>query len=193
MIIIGLTGSIGMGKSTIAGQFASLGAKICSADSCVHKLLGKNGAAVGIISKNFPDAVKSGIVDRKILGQIVFLDKEKLKLLENILHPLVQEMENEFISRARRLGAKLVVLDIPLLFETAGENRVDYTVVVTAPYFIQRQRVMARSGMTAEKFERIIASQMQDMEKRNRADFVIPTGLGKAYSFKMLKQLVINL
>lgn len=193
MIIIGLTGGIGMGKSTVAGQFAALGAKICSADACVHKLLGRGGKAVAKVQKHFPDAVKSGAVDRKILGQIVFSDKEKLKLLENILHPLVQEMEGDFISRARRIGARMVVLDIPLLFETAGENRVDYTVVVSAPYFIQKQRVMARHGMTAEKFERILVSQMQDLEKRNRADFVIPTSLGKAYSFRQVKQLLQNL
>ncbi len=182
-----------MGKSTIAKQFAILGAKTCSADACVHKLLGQGGAAVSSVQSHFPDAVKSGIVDRKILGQIVFTDKEKLKLLENILHPLVQEMEGAFIAKAHRMGTKMVVLDIPLLFETAGENRVDYTVVVSAPALLQRQRVMGRKGMTAEKFERIIASQMQDLEKRNRADFVIPTGLGKAYSFKMVKQLVQNL
>jgi dephospho-CoA kinase len=193
MIIIGLTGGIGMGKSTVAGQFAKLGAKICSADACVHKLLGKGGAAVAKVQKHFPDSVKAGIVDRKILGQIVFSDKEKLKLLENILHPMVQEMKNDFINKSRRLGAEIVVLDIPLLFETSGENRVDYTVVVSAPAFIQKQRVMARKGMTAEKFERIIASQMQDLEKRNRADFVIPTSLGKGYSFKMVKELMQNL
>lgn len=193
MIIIGLTGGIGMGKSTVANQFARLGAKICSADACVHKLLGKDGGAVDEVRHHFPDAVKSGMVDRKILGQVVFPDKEKLKLLENILHPLVQEMEGEFIKKARRMGAEMVVLDIPLLFETAGENRMDYTVVVSAPALLQRQRVMARKGMTAEKFERILASQMQDLEKRKRADFIIPTGLGKAYSFKMVKQLVQNL
>jgi dephospho-CoA kinase len=193
MIIIGLTGGIGMGKSTIAKQFAILGAKTCSADACVHKLLGQGGAAVSRVQSHFPDAVKSGIVNRKILGQIVFADKEKLKLLEDILHPLVQQMEGAFIAKAHRMGVKMVVLDIPLLFETAGENRVDYTVVVSAPALLQRQRVMGRKGMTAEKFEQIIASQMQDMEKRKRADFVIPTGLGKAYSFKMVKQLLQNL
>ncbi len=184
MVVIGLTGSIGMGKSTIARQFSALGAKICSADACVHKLMSKGGKAVAEIEKYFPEAVKSGSVDRQILGKIVFSDKIKLTKLENILHPLVQKMEDDFIAKVRRLGAKLVILDIPLLFETNGHERVDFTVVTSAPYFIQKQRVMARKNMTTEKFERIIASQMQDLEKRNRADFVIPTGLGKAYSFR---------
>jgi dephospho-CoA kinase len=202
MIIIGLTGSIGMGKSTVASQFALLGAKICSADACVHKLMSNGGAAVAAVQKNFPTAVSTspsgrwqgeGFIDRKILGKIVFADKQKLLLLENILHPLVQKMEDNFCVRAKKLGAKIAVLDIPLLFETDGHERVDYTVVVSAPAFIQKQRVMTRKNMTEEKFERIIASQMQDLEKRNRADFVIPTGLGKAYSFKQVKQLILNI
>ncbi len=192
MVIIGLTGGIGMGKSTVASQFAALGAKICSADACVHKLMGRGGAAVAEVQKHFPGAVKVGLVDRKVLGQIVFADKNKLTLLENILHPLVQEMEDDFIVRCQRLGVKMVVLDIPLLFETDGHNRVDCTVVVTAPEFLQRQRVMVREGMTPEKFERIVASQMQDLEKRRRADFVIPTGLGKAYSFRMVKEIIMS-
>ncbi len=193
MVVIGLTGGIGMGKSTVALQFALLGAKICSADACVHKLMSKNGAAVEQVQKYFPTAIKNGALDRKILGQIVFADKEKLVQLENILHPLVQKMEDDFVVRARRLGAKIVVLDIPLLFETNGHERVDFTVVVSAPAFIQRQRVMARKNMTAEKFERIIASQMQDLEKRNRADFIIPTGIGKAYSFRAVKELILDI
>ncbi len=193
MVIIGLTGSIGMGKTTVARQFASLGAKICSADGCVHKLMSKGGAAVSQVQKYFPTAVNNGEVDRKILGQIVFTDKEKLKALENILHPLVRQMEDDFVINVKRLGTKIVVLDIPLLFETGGHTRVDFTVVVSAPAFIQRQRVMARKNMTAEKFERIIANQMQDLEKRRHADFIIPTGLGKAYSFMAVKELVLGI
>ena len=193
MIVIGLTGSIGMGKSTVARQFAVLGAKVCSADACVHKLMGKGGKAVAEIEKYFPTSVKNGAVDRKILGQIVFADKTKLRELENILHPLVQKMEDDFIARMRHIGVKLVVLDIPLLFETGGHERVDFTAVVSAPAFIQKQRVMARKNMTTEKFERIIANQMHDHEKRNRADFIIPTSLGKAYSFKLVKELVLGL
>lgn len=181
-----------MGKTTVARQFASLGAKICSADGCVHKLMSKGGAAVAQVQKYFPTAIKNSAVDRKILGQMVFADKEKLVQLENILHPLVQKMEDDFVTCARRLGAKIVVLDIPLLFETEGHERVDFTVVVSAPAFIQRQRVLARKNMTIEKFERIIASQMQDLEKRNRADFIISTGLGKAYSFRAVQQILLS-
>lgn len=193
MIIIGLTGSIGMGKSTVAKQFAALGAKICSADACVHKLMGRGGGAVAEIKKYFPEAVENNAVDRQVLGKIVFADKSKLVLLENILHPLVREMEDDFIFRQKKLGTKMLVLDIPLLFETNGHERVDFTVVVSAPAFIQRQRVMARKNMTTEKFERIIASQMQDHEKRNRADFIIPTGLGKSYSFRAVKELLLGI
>ncbi len=193
MIVIGLTGGIAMGKSTVARQFELLGAKTCSADACVHKLMGRGGKAVTLIKKHFPSAIKDEEVDRKILGKIVFADKEKLIKLENILHPLVQEMENDFVRRMRNLGTKFVVLDIPLLFETNGHERVDFTVVVSAPAFIQKQRVMVRQGMTAERFEKIIASQMQDLEKRNRADFIIPTGLGKGYSFRAVKQLVSHI
>lgn len=193
MIVIGLTGGIGMGKSTVAGQFEVLGIKTCSADVCVHKLMGRGGEAVVPIKKLFPTAVKDGQVDRKILGKIVFADKQKLSQLENILHPLVQEMENAFILKMKKSGIKMVVLDIPLLFETNGHERVDFTVVVSAPHFIQKQRVMARKGMTAQRFEQIIASQMQDLEKRGRADFVISTGLGKGYSFKAVKELVLGL
>ncbi len=220
MIVIGLTGGIGMGKSTIAKQFAALGAKTISADACVHELLAKDGAAVAEVKKYLPTVgipsplggwlgrgqscsdkasgapllasplLGEEYVDRKALGAIVFNNKEKLKLLENILHPLVQQMEDDFIRRARILSAKIVVLDIPLLFETNGHERVDITVVASAPAFIQKQRVLVRKNMTTEKFERIIASQMQDLEKRKIADFVIPTGLGKAYSFKIVKELL---
>jgi dephospho-CoA kinase len=193
MIIIGLTGGIGMGKSTVARQFELLGAKTCSADACVHKLMERDGKAVGPIKKLFPDAVKDGQVDRKVLGHIVFSDKQKLAQLEAILHPLVQEMENAFIVRMKKSGVKMVVLDIPLLFETDGHDRVDFTVVVSAPHFVQKQRVMARKGMTAQRFEQIIANQMADLEKRRRADFIISTGLGKGYSFKEVKQLVSQL
>lgn len=193
MIIIGLTGGIGMGKSTVAKQFALMGAKTCSADACAHKLMSKGGKAVAPIKKLFPAVIKDGEVDRKALGKIVFADKKKLSQLENILHPLVQEMEDEFIARARILGAKMVVLDIPLLFETNGHERVDFTVVATAPHFIQKQRVMARKGMTAQRFEQIVASQMANHEKHQRADSIISTGLGKTYSFRQVKQLVRQL
>lgn len=193
MIVIGLTGGIGMGKSTLAAQFARLGAKICSADAIVHKLLSKDGAAVKSISKHFPGTVKNGAVDRKTLGEIVFADKKKLKQLEDILHPLVVKEENAFIEKARRKGAKLVVLDIPLLFETKAEKRFHVTALASAPQFLQKQRVLKRPNMTPAKFDRIIASQMAERAKRRRADLVILTGLGKGYSFRKIAETVRKL
>lgn len=183
MIVIGLTGSIGMGKSTVAAQFRWLGAKICCADAIVHRLMAKGGAAVSAISRHFPGVVKAGAVDRKALGSIVFADKAKLKQLEAILHPLVIAEEDRFIRNEGRKGARLVVVDIPLLFETGGQARFDLTVTVSAPLFLQKQRVMRRANMTAEKFAAIVRSQMPDREKRRRADVVIQTGLGRHRSF----------
>lgn len=193
MVVIGLTGGIGMGKSTVAGQLARLGAKICNADAIVHALLAEGGAAVQPVGKMFPGTLKAGAVDRKALGEIVFRDKRKLKKLERLLHPLVVAEENRFIARQRRKGAKLVVLDIPLLFETGGHGRCDLTLVASAPHFLQRQRVMRRPGMTGEKFERIVASQMPDRKKRRYADQVVLTGLGKGASFRKVAEIVRQL
>jgi len=190
MIVIGLTGGIGMGKSTVAAQLELLGAKICCADAIVHRLLGKDGAAVAEVGKAFSGVVKNGAVDRKALGEIVFRDKKKLEKLEHILHPLVIAEENRFIEKEGRKGTKLVALDIPLLFETAGETRCDFTVTASAPELLQRQRVMKRPGMTEEKFRRIISSQMPDREKRRRAEHVVLTGLGKAHSFRQLRKIL---
>lgn len=189
MIIIGLTGSIGMGKSTVSLQFALLGAKVANADDFVHQLMEKSEVIVEI-AEIFPSAIIDKKIDRKILGQIVFADEKKRKILEKIIHPQVVELEEKFIKQQQKLGAKLVVLDIPLLFETGAEKRVDYSVVVTAPAFIQRQRVLKRQNMTQKKFEAIVASQMTDYEKRLRADFIISTGLGKADSFKCIKSII---
>ena len=187
MIVIGLTGSIGMGKSTVASQFALLGVRVCNADAIVHQLMTKNGAAVAEIGKHFPTAIKNVAVDRKALGDIVFKDKQKLKQLEKILHPLVIAAENDFIRIEQCKGAWAAVLEIPLLFETGAEERCDCVAVVTAPDFIQRQRVLMRSGMTQEKLSRILALQITDREKRQCADIVINTGIGKAYSFHQVK------
>jgi dephospho-CoA kinase len=191
--IIGLTGGIGMGKSTIAAQLEALGAKICNADAIVHALLSGGGAAVAAVEKLFPGVVKNGAVDRAALGAIVFKDKAKLATLEELLHPLVVDAENAFIKREAAKGAKLIVLDIPLLYETGAEERCDAVIVASAPGFIQKQRVMKRLGMTKEKLTSIIESQMPDREKRERADGVVLTGLGKAYSFKQLASLIGNL
>ena len=182
--VIGLTGGIGMGKSTVAAQLEALGAKICNADAIVHRLLSKGGAAVGAVKNAFPGAVKNGAADRAALGEIVFKDKAKLKILEKLLHPLVVAEENRFIERQRRLGAKLVVLDIPLLYETGAEKRCHAVIVAAAPPFLQKQRVMKRSGMTAEKLSRIVRMQMPERQKRRLANTVILTGLGRAYSFR---------
>lgn len=190
MIIIGLTGSIGMGKSTVSKQFAALGAKTVSADALVHQLMEKNRQVIAKIGKEFPSAVNAGKIDRKILGKIVFADKAKREVLENILHPLVVKLEKKFVKKQIRLGAKLVVLDIPLLFETGADGRVDLSVVVTAPKAVQRRRVLERAGMSEERFKQILKNQIPDAEKRKLADFVIHTGLGKAYSFRMVKEFV---
>jgi len=193
MIIIGLTGGIGMGKSTVAAQFALLGVKVCNADAIVHQLLAQGGAAVAQVGKQFPGVVKNSAVDRKALGDIVFNDKAKLHELEGVLHPLVVAEENAFIGRERRKGARFMALDIPLLFETGAEERCDLVVVASAPFFIQKQRVMKRPGMTEEKFHRIVQSQMPDSEKRRIADTVIETGLGKAHSFRLVALLMKEL
>ncbi len=195
MIVIGLTGSIGMGKSTVAQQFAELGAKICSADALVHELLANDSGVFTEVKEHFPQAIEDGKISRGLLGRIVFSDAAKRRQLEAILHPRVQAAENHFIEKNRELGTKLVVLDIPLLFETGGQVRCDATVVVSAPAFIQRLRVMRRQGMTRAKFLSILQNQMPDKEKRKCADFVVATGLGKAHSFRQVKRImkVLNL
>lgn len=190
MIVLGLTGSIGMGKTTVTAQFRTLGAKTYNADEAVHALLRKGGKGVEPVAKLFPQTLENGYINREILGKAVFDCPDLLRRLESVIHPLVREYEWRFICRVARQGARLVVLDIPLLFETQGERRCDLTLVVTSPPFIQNQRVMARPRMTPEKLTSILKLQMPDREKRKRADVVIYTGLGKAYSFAQVKQLV---
>ena len=187
MIIIGITGGIGMGKSLLTRQCALLGAKTCSSDAVVHQLLEKGGKAVEAVAACFPGVKKNGAIDRKALGAVVFADREKRARLEAILHPMVFAEEKSFAHRQRKLGAALVVFDIPLLFETGGESRCDITITAAAPTFLQRRRVMARQGMTQQKFSAIAASQMREQQKRQRADFVVQTGLGKGYSMRQLK------
>ncbi len=189
MIIIGLTGSIGMGKSTIAKQCALLGAKTMDSDATVHRLMQQKGRAFPMVSGAFPAVVEMGKIDRKKLGALVFADKKKLKILEAILHPLVIAEEEKFCRVQKKLGTKIVVLDIPLLFETGGDARMDMTMVATAPAFIQAQRVLARPNMTREKLAQIRAKQMPDREKRNRADVIVHTSLGKAASMRQVKLL----
>jgi dephospho-CoA kinase len=176
MLVLGLTGSVGMGKSTTAGFFVEAGVPVHDADAAVHRLYA--GEAVPLIEAAFPGTTSGGVVDRTLLARRVLGDPAALKRLEAIVHPLVQASERRFLADAEARGDKVVVLDIPLLFETAGEQRVDAVVVVSAPAEVQRKRVMERPGMTAEKFDAILAQQMPDAEKRRRADFVVDTSQG---------------
>lgn len=175
MIVIGLTGSIGMGKSTVTKMFAEEGAPGFDSDAAVHALYAAGGAAVGPVEAAFPGVTKNGAIDRAALSARVVGDPEKIKALELIVHPLVRQAQMQFLQDQRDTGAPFVVLDIPLLFEGSGAKFVDKTVVVSAPAEVQRARVLARPGMTVEKFEAILALQMPDAEKRARADFVIDT------------------
>ena len=174
MITLGVTGSIGMGKSTVATMFAEEGVPVFDADAAVHKLQGPDGALVEEIEAHFPGTTGAGGVNRGVLAERVLGEPEALRRLEALVHPAVAREREAFL--ARHAGAPLVVLDIPLLFEAGGWNQVDKIVVVSAPPEVQRERVLARPGMTAQKFERILARQLPDAEKRARADFVIPTG-----------------
>ncbi|MCA1970249.1 MAG: dephospho-CoA kinase [Rhizobium sp.] len=176
MIVVGLTGSIGMGKSTTAGLFAEQGIAVNDADIVVHELYREE--AVEPIGRLFPDAVTTGVVDRSVLAENLAKNPAKFKELEAIVHPLVRKREERFLAEQRAAGADMVVLDIPLLFETAGADRVDVIVVVSCDADIQRRRVLERPGMTPEKFEMILSRQLPDAEKRRRADFVIDTGHG---------------
>ena len=177
MKLIGLTGSIGMGKSTVAQMFAEAGALVCDSDALVHAIYAKGGRAVEPVGAAFPDIVVDGAVDRARLSKAVMNDPDAFKRLEQIVHPLVKAEQQAFLDNARAQGAALVVLDIPLLFEGGGEKNVDKVVVVSAPGDVQRARVLARPGMSVEKFETILSRQVPDAEKRARADFVIDTGV----------------
>ncbi len=178
MRILGLTGSIGMGKSTVAGMFRDLGVPVFDADAAVHEVYARGGAAVTPLQAAFPAAVIDGAVDRTKLSAEVIGKPDALLRLESIVHPLVQEVRNRFMAEAERRGDTLLVFDIPLLFETGGEKRCDEIVVVSAPADVQRARVLARPGMTPEKFAAILAKQMPDADKRARATYVISTGGG---------------
>jgi dephospho-CoA kinase len=193
MLLIGLTGSIGMGKSETARMFAKLGLPVYDADAAVHKLYAAGGAAVAPIEAAFPGVSKDGAIDRAALSARVLNDRDAMKRLETIIHPLVGQAQMEFLLAAERDGAPMVVLDIPLLFETGGETRVDVTVVVSAPAETQRERVLARPGMTPEKFEAILAKQVPDAEKRAKAHFVVETGLGLDHAFAQTSAIVAAL
>lgn len=193
MKVLGLTGSIGMGKSTAAGMLRRLGLPVHDADAAVHRLLAKGGAAVPAIDAAFPGVVEDGAVDRGALGARVFGDPAALARLEAIVHPLVKRQTTRFLAWCRRRRVPVAVLDVPLLLEGGGHERCDVVAVVTAPAWLQRQRVMARPGMTESRLAAILAKQMPDAEKRRRADVVIPTGLGRAVTMRRLKRLVRKL
>jgi len=178
MKIIGLTGSIGMGKTTTANMFKDLGCPVFDADAAVHQLYSRGGKGAALIRSVFPDAIIDGAVDRKILGAYMKSDPLNLQVLESFIHPWIGEMRAEFLESAKSSGAKAVVFDVPLLFETAMEAHVTVTVVVSAPALIQKARVLAREGMTPDIFEMLLSRQMPDAEKRRRADYIISTGEG---------------
>lgn len=191
MIRIGLTGSIGMGKSTTAGFFAEAGVPVNDADQVVHDLY--RGEAVPLLDKAFPGSVTNGVVDRSALSAILAQNPARFRELESIVHPLVQQREIRFLAEQKAAGHRLVLLDIPLLFESGAEKRVDVIVVVSCAPEIQRARVLARPGMTPEKFEMILARQLPDSEKRKRADFVVDTGSGLAEARRQVLEIIAKL
>lgn len=191
MIVLGLTGSIGMGKSTTARMFMAEGIPVHDADEAVHRLY--SGPAAQLVEKEFPGTVVNGAVDRNKLSSIVLANPEALRRLGKIIHPLVRADSDAFVERHRGAGSRLIVLDIPLLFETGGTDRVDSILVVTASPDVQRQRVMSRPGMTEEKFAAIIANQVADREKRRNADFVVDTGVGMELARQQVRQIISTL
>ncbi|MCA3367606.1 MAG: dephospho-CoA kinase [Roseomonas sp.] len=193
MKIIGLTGGIGMGKSTASATFRRLGLPIFDADQAVHALQRRGGRAVRPIEAAFPGRTRGGAVDREALRRAVLGNPQALKRLERIMHPLVRDAERQFLAAARRGGKSFVVLDIPLLLETGGEKRVDLVVVVSAPAAVQAARVMRRPGMSPERLAAIRARQMPDAMKRRRADVVIHTGLSRHFAVARLRRLMRRL
>jgi dephospho-CoA kinase len=191
MLRLGLTGSIGMGKSTTSKMFRDEGLMVIDSDAVVHELY--RGEAVPLIERAFPGTTGDGQVDRRKLSAYLAAHPEDFKLLEAIVHPLVRRKEVETISEAQKSGADMIVLDIPLLFESHTESRVDKTVVVTCDPDIQRARVLARPGMTEEKFAMILSRQMPDVEKRKRADFLIDTGRGFDHARAEVRKIVAAL
>ena len=193
MKVIGLTGGIGMGKSTAAAAFRRAGLPVFDADAAVHRLQARGGRAVPAIARAFPGAVRDGAVDRAALRQAAVFDPAAMRRLEAILHPMVRAEERACLGRARRAGRRAAVLDIPLLLEGGGERRVDLVVVVSAPAAVQLARVRRRRGMTDAQARAIIARQMPDREKRRRADLVVHTGLSRHHALRALRRLTLEL
>ncbi len=189
MIIVGLTGSIGMGKSFVARQFRRLGAAVFDADKAVHRMLQSKGSAVATVSKLFPEARDDDKIDRKRLAEIVYKDPKALAKLEDILHRKVRLEELKFIKESFKRRRKMVVLDIPLLFETGFNRYCDFVVVALAPEFIQRNRVIKKRGVDEKKFKAILSRQLSAGQKAELADFVINTGLDKGSAVRMVKKI----
>jgi dephospho-CoA kinase len=192
-LMIGLTGSIGMGKSETAKMFASLGVPVYDADAAVHRLYAQGGAAVAPVEAAFPGVTRDGAIDRAELSRHVTGNPDATARLQAIVYPLMADERAKFLEDARAAGAELVLFDIPLLFETRGEGAMDAVVVVSAPPHIQRERVMARPGMTAEKFDYLHARQMPDAEKRAKAHFVVETDKGLEHAFEQVTSIVAAL
>jgi dephospho-CoA kinase len=190
MVILGLTGSIGMGKSVAAAMFARLGVPVHDADAAVHRLLAEDGSIIAKVLAAFPEATRGGVIDRADLGRCVFADGARLATLEAILHPAVHRHQAAFLRRAAIERQRMAVLDIPLLFETGAEKKCDFTAVVWAPRLIQERRVLARPGMTRERLQAIRHQQMDEAEKARRADFLIPSGLGRSPALRAVKRIV---
>ena len=193
MKVVGLTGGIGMGKSTAAAAFRRAGVPVFDADAAVHRLQARGGRAVSAIAAAFPGTVRDGTVDRALLRRAAVESPGAMTRLEAILHPLVRREERAFLARARRAGRRAAVLDIPLLLETGGDRRVDLVVVVSAPPAVQMARVRARRRMTPAQIQAIIARQMPDRDKRRRADVVIRTGLSRHHALRRLRRLLLEL
>ncbi|MDP6788574.1 MAG: dephospho-CoA kinase [Rhodospirillales bacterium] len=190
MVILGLTGSIGMGKSTAARVFRRMGLAVHDADRAVHDLLATDQGAIGAVAAAFPEVRRDAAIDRQALARKVFDDEAALARLEAILHPLVRRRQDQFLRLAARARRPVVVLDVPLLFETGGERQCDAVVVVSAPAFVQAQRVLRRPTMTRRRLDAILERQQSDAQKRRRADFLVDTGLGRRHSLCQLRAIV---
>lgn len=192
MIVLGLTGSIGMGKSTAARMLSQMGCSVHDSDKAAREAIDSGGEAFEDVALMFPKAwdKKKHIIKRDVLAKIIFSDVDAKEKLENLIHPVVRARQKKFIQKQKKLGRNIVVLDIPLLFETKSQNRVDYIIVVSAPLHIQRQRVLSRQGMNEEKFQAILSHQMSDTEKRKYADYVVPTGMGLALTYRSLSEIL---
>ena len=193
MKIIGLTGSIGMGKSTTAAMFREAGIPVYDADAAVHEAYGVGGIAVGPVGEAFPGVVKDGRVDREELRKRVLGDPEALKVLNGIVHPLIGKSRAKVFEDAEAAGADMIIMDVPLIFETGGEKNMHAVIVVSAPAHVQRERVLAREGMTPERLDAILAQQVPDAEKRARADYVVDTSRGLEAAREQVAAIIADL